>query len=226
MLITYAHRRLDTNKFFYIGKGSLRRAYEQRGHNRYWNAVVSKHGYEVEVLARWRTDEEAFAHERFLISCFRDMAHPLVNATEGGEGVSGWTWSATQREKLVKALTGRIGTFKNRKHTDETRAKISAALLGKPGPRKGVVVAESTRIKMSANAKRHFSTEAAIQRQRDLSRSQMRKVCAGGKEFESLHAFAKYVNRPLSTIHRWVLRGWQDRLDVAVQKMESHYDGK
>lgn len=226
MLVTYAHRRLDTKQVFYIGKGSLRRAYEQRGHNRYWNSVVAKHGYKVTVLAKWNTDEEAFAHERFLISCFRDMGHPITNATDGGEGVSGWKWSKLQREKLVKALTGRIGTFKNRKHTDETRAKISAALLGKPGPRKGIVVLESTRVKMSENAKRQFSTEAAIQKQRDLSRSQMRKVNAGGKEFESLHAFATYVNKPLSTIHRWVLRGWQDKLDKAVQQMESSYDGK
>jgi len=226
MLVTYAHRRLDTNKVFYIGKGSLRRAYEQRGHNKYWNAVVEKHGYEVTVLAKWETDLEAFNHEKFLIECFKGMGHPLTNATNGGEGVSGWSWTPEQREKLVKALTGRKSSFKGCKHTDDTRAKISAALLGKPGPRKGIVVLESTRTKMSESAKRYFSSEVAVQKQRDLSRLQMRKVFAGGKEYESVHSFAKAVDKPLSTVHRWIKRGWQDKLDNAVKQIEVRYEGE
>lgn len=215
MLVTYAHRRLDTKQMFYIGKGSLRRAYEQRGHNRYWNAVVAKHGYEVMVLAKWATDEEAFAHERFLISCFRDMEHPLVNATEGGEGVSGWTWSAVQREKLVKALTGRIGTFTGRKHTAETRTKISAALTGKTSSRKGVVLTPQQRDAMRELGIKQFATEQARQAQRDLARAQMKPMTACGTVFESIHAFSKYTNKPLSTVSRWVNRNWQHKIDAA-----------
>jgi hypothetical protein len=220
MLVTYAHRRLDTNQVFYVGKGSLRRAYEQRGHNKYWNAVTKKHGYEVNILAKWNTDLEAFAHEKFLIACFKDMGHPLTNATDGGEGVSGWKWSVSQREKLVKALTGRAGTFKGKKHTEETRKKISAILLGRESPRKGVVVSDSARLKMSKSAKKHFSSEVAVQKQRDLSRPQMRKVFAEGEEFESVHALAKAINKPLSTTHRWVMRGWQDKIDNAIRQIK------
>ena len=220
MIVTYAHHRQDTGQVFYIGKGSLRRAHEQRGHNKYWNAVVAKHGYKVTVLAKWQTDKEAFDHEKFLIACFKDLGHPLTNATDGGEGLSGWTWSDSQRAKLIAALKGRQGTFKGRKHTPETLALISQRLTGKPGPRLGVKLSESTRQAMSARAKAQWASEEARAKQRALAKPQMRTVIAGGKIFESVHAFAAYVNRPLSTIHRWVCRGWQEKLDAAVAQCE------
>jgi hypothetical protein len=201
---------------FYIGKGSLRRAHEQRGRNRYWNAVAAKHGYTVSVLAKWGTDAEAFDHETFLIACFKDLGHPLTNATNGGEGMSGWTWSASQRAKLVAALTGRPGTFKGRTHTPETLALLSQQRTGKPSPRKGVTVSESERGAMSTRAKIQFSSAEARAKQRECSRNQMRSVAAAGLVFESVHAIAAYINRPLSTVHRWVSRGWQGKLDAAV----------
>ena len=201
---------------FYIGKGSLRRAYEQRGHNRYWSAVATKHGYTVSILAKWDNDVEAFEHEKLLISCFRDLKHPLTNATNGGEGVSGWTWSESQRVKLIAALTGRPGTFRGRKHTPETLALLRQRRMGKQSPRKGVKLSEETRKAMSTSAKLHFSSEESRARQREGSKPQMRPVSAAGLVFESVHAVAAYINCPLSTVHRWVSRGWQDKLDTAV----------
>jgi hypothetical protein len=226
VIVTYAHHRQDTGQVFYIGKGSLRRANERRGHNRYWNAVAAKHGYTVSVLAKWDTDAEAFEHEKFLIACFRDLGHPLTNATNGGEGVSGWTWSESQRAKLVAALTGRPGTFKGRKHTPETLALISHRLTGKPGPRKGVVLSEEERKAMSVRAKLQFSSEESRAKHREFSRHQMRSVFAGGIVFESVHAVAAYINRPLSTVHRWVARGWQSKLDAAVAQQRNQNDCK
>ena len=226
MIVTYAHHRMDTGQIFYIGKGSIRRAHEQRGHNRYWNAVVAKHGYKVSVLAKWETDKEAFDHEKFLIACFKDLGHPLTNATNGGEGVSGWTWSASQREKLVAALTGRPGTFTGRKHTPETLSLISRRLAGRSSPRLGVKLPESMRQAMAARAKLHWASEEARSIQRMLAKDQMREVVAGGKVFESVHAFASYVKRPLSTVHRWVSRGWQEKLYAAVSQCEVCNDGK
>ena len=100
---TYAHFRLDDGKCFYIGKGKSSRAWVTKGRSQFWKNVVAKHGYLVQILATWESEEEAFEHEKFLIACFRDMGHPLVNLTDGGEGVSGF------------------------KHGTEVRAKISAA---------------------------------------------------------------------------------------------------
>jgi hypothetical protein len=226
MLVTYAHHRLDTGQVFYIGKGSLRRAHEQRGHNRYWNSVVAKHGYKVSVLAQWSTDAEAFEHEKFLIACFKELGHPLTNATNGGEGVSGWTWTESQRAKLVASLTGRAGTFKGKKHSPKSLALISQKLKGRISPRKGVVFSEEERKAASARAKLQFSSEEARAKQRESAKAQMRAIFADGENFESIHAFAKYTNQPIATIHRWVSRGWQEKLDAAVAQQRKKNDFK
>jgi hypothetical protein len=72
MYYTYLHRRESDNKPFYIGKGLGKRAWAHRGRNDYWARTVAKHGLKVEIVAEWKTEEEAFEHEKFLISCFRE----------------------------------------------------------------------------------------------------------------------------------------------------------
>lgn len=85
---TYAHARKTDGRIFYIGKGQGKRAHCERNRNRYWRNVVAKHGYDVQILCDWPTEDEAFDHEKLLISCFRDMGYELVNLTDGGEGAS------------------------------------------------------------------------------------------------------------------------------------------
>ena len=95
MFYTYAHITLDTNKVFYIGKGAGRRLFRKDARNQHWHNVVKKHGYKAVKLAEWATSEEAFEHEKFLISCFKDMEYKLVNQSEGGDGNSalgGFSW--------------------------------------------------------------------------------------------------------------------------------------
>ena len=86
MHYTYAHTRNDTGKIFYIGKGIKYRCNESRSRNQYWKNIVEKHGYKIEILAYWKTAEEAYDHEKLLISCFKDMGYELANLTDGGEG--------------------------------------------------------------------------------------------------------------------------------------------
>ena len=219
---TYAHYRNDTGQVFYIGKGSLKRAHEYRGHNQHWNRVAKKYGYTVKILAQWHTDQEAFTHEKLLIDCFKMLEHPLTNATDGGEGVSGWTWSESQRVKLIASLTGREGTFTGKKHSDKTLLLLRQKRLGKPSPRKGCVLSALTREKLSAQAKKQFASESVREQHRTLSKVQMRTVAAGGKTFESVHALARALEKPLSTVYRWVKHGWQDKLDAAVTQMENN----
>ena len=38
----YRHIRLDTNQVFYIGIGSIKRAYRKTGRNNYWNNITNK----------------------------------------------------------------------------------------------------------------------------------------------------------------------------------------
>lgn len=109
---TYAHYTADTNKLFYIGKGSIPkhrqsgilRAKSSKGRNKYWQHRVNKHGFRAEVLAYWETEQEALDHEILLISCFKDLNFELCNLTDGGEGLSG----IKHNEEFKKAASLRM----------------------------------------------------------------------------------------------------------------------
>lgn len=116
MFYTYAHITSDTNKIFYIGKGSGKRMYKKDARNQHWKNTVAKHGYKAIKLANWKTSEEAFSHEKLLISSFKDMEYKLVNQSEGGDGNS--------------ALGG--FSFKGRKQTKEAIEKTMAYVRGVP----------------------------------------------------------------------------------------------
>jgi hypothetical protein len=116
---TYAHYTEDTKELFYIGKGTgqdHKRAKCVWNRNPFWKNKVTKHGgFTYEILAYWDTEEEAFSHERLLISCFSN----LTNLTTGGEGLSGHKQSAETKEKRAQAHRGR----KNSQKTLERMSK-------------------------------------------------------------------------------------------------------
>lgn len=90
MSIVYQHRRLDTNEIFYVGIGkNEKRAYATSGRNSYWNNVVKKTGYVVEIVCRDITYEEACFLEIALIAKYgrSDLNEgSLTNMTDGGVG--------------------------------------------------------------------------------------------------------------------------------------------
>ena len=84
--------------------------------NDHWQNVVNKYGKpHVELLANWKTEEEALDHERLLISCFRDMGVELTNKSDGGEGTSGFKFAPHQIENLSKAHMGQVAWNKGLK---------------------------------------------------------------------------------------------------------------
>ena len=150
MFYTYAHYTPE-GRLFYIGKGSgNRRAYNFHKRNAHWKSIVAKYGNpDVQILAHWDTEEEAFDHERLLISCFRDLGHKLCNLTDGGEGPSGSKHSEETKAKLSAIL---IGNTRNLgvKRTEEEKIKISLFHkgnkynLGRPASEKQRQVASQT----------------------------------------------------------------------------------
>lgn len=116
MPYTYAHITSDTNKIFYIGKGSGNRLHKKDARNQHWHNTVKKHGYYAIKLANWKTSEEAFSHEKLLISSFKNMGYKLVNQSEGGEG------------------NGPAGglSFKGKTHTKEAIEKTMVYVRGIP----------------------------------------------------------------------------------------------
>jgi hypothetical protein len=105
-----------------------------QGRNNYWNKIVNKYGTpEVQILANWNTEEEAFSHEVLLISCFRDMGYELANLTDGGEGTFGLKLSDKHKAKISLKLKGREG----KKPSAETLVKLRESHLGQTAWNKG-----------------------------------------------------------------------------------------
>lgn len=98
MAIVYNHKKATTGEIFYIGIGLAKaRAYTHHGRNKYWHRIVNKHGYVVQITHEGVCKEEAVSIERYLIYFYgrRDIkAGPLINLTDGGEGVINVSWEA------------------------------------------------------------------------------------------------------------------------------------
>ena len=168
MAYVYQHIRLDTNEVFYIGIGSdtdgkFVRANNVRDRkNRYWNNIVNKVGYRVEILIDVINWVDACDEEIRLIKHYgrRDLNEGnLVNLTDGGEGGLGHIVSEEGKQKLRDARKGKITSeetkqkLRDRVITDEHRRKNREAQLGK-------ILSEETKRKISEfNKGKVFSEE-------------------------------------------------------------------
>lgn len=102
----YVHRRLDTLKIFYVGKGSHRvrdkkqtfeRAYTDENRNKYWNNIVNSVECSIEILCSCQTDIEAQRIEKEVIVAIG--RNNLCNMTDGGDGHAGIIISEELRAK-------------------------------------------------------------------------------------------------------------------------------
>lgn len=109
---TYAHINLSTNKIFYIGKGKKSRYLATAKRNPHWQNIVKKHGFKAEILAYWKTSEEALSHEMLLIASFKDMGYVLANKTTGGEDCQ---MSEETKTKIGLSLIGKKRSLESRK---------------------------------------------------------------------------------------------------------------
>ena len=125
MYYTYGHYKADSKELFYIGKGKGNRSHEKDSRSDYWQNIVKKYGYTVEIFAEWESEKDAFIHERFLIDCFKDLTS-LCNLTNGGDGCSGYIWTDEQKAKLKLRTPTRLGAVLSEK----TRKQISLSQLG------------------------------------------------------------------------------------------------
>ena len=161
----YIHCRASDGRVFYVGKGSGQRAYVSQGRNRYWMNIVKKHGLTVSIIQEGMQEWWAHELECELIALYG--RETLCNLTDGGDGTSGRIvgenekrlkrerfigqpgrqWTQEQRDAQGKRATGR-------KHSQETRNKVSAAKKGKPQPcAKFAMSKPESRAKVSAAKK-------------------------------------------------------------------------
>jgi hypothetical protein len=120
----YFHINPLKNEIFYVGKGRVRtkRAYSKDSRNPHWKNIVKNYGYIVDIIETGLYNEEAIKKEMFYINKIgrSDLGKgPLVNMTDGGEGLNG------------------IKRNKRKSPSEETRKRMSLAKKGKTSPKKG-----------------------------------------------------------------------------------------
>ena len=81
--IVYIHRKATNNEVFYIGMGTVKRSKAKDSRSEFWQSVVKKHNYNIEVVAYDLTLSEALELEAFLVSIYG--LENLCNHTTGGE---------------------------------------------------------------------------------------------------------------------------------------------
>ena len=169
MAYLYRHIRLDKNEVFYIGIGSdsegyYKRAKSNKYRNNYWNNIVSKTNYDIEILLDNLDKKKAIEKEKEFISLYgrSDLKKgTLVNMTDGGEGLNGFKHSESAKKKIGeyqktrtmsnetcnKISLSKTGVKRGNFHTAESKLKISEAV-------KKRIITDETRLKMSLATKK------------------------------------------------------------------------
>jgi hypothetical protein len=104
--VVYLHSRKDNNNVFYVGIGSLERAYSKAGRNNWWTKIAKKVGFNVHVLCKNLTSQEAKLIEIALIRRYKNMGMELCNMTQGGDGRLGGTQSEEWKKNHSQLLMG------------------------------------------------------------------------------------------------------------------------
>ena len=125
----YRHIRLDKNEPFYVGIGLddiPKRAYEtKKRRSQWWNNIVNKYGYSVDILFENVTIDFAKEKEKEFISLYGRIdlgTGTLCNQTNGGDGINGWKASVETKLNMSKAAKIRGTAMLNTPEIIEKRA--------------------------------------------------------------------------------------------------------
>jgi hypothetical protein len=208
---TYAHYKPEQGGLFYIGKGQGNRAYNTNKRNPHWVRIVNKYGKpDVEVLAYWDTEKEAFDHEKLLIASFRDMGFVLANVTDGGEGCVGLRHTDEVKQRISSLNKGRKLTQEQleklrlastgRKHTQETKDYLKKINLERvlTDEQKSKISEAGKRKKLSAEAKDKIRQKALGRKMSEEHRAIISATHKGKKQ--SPEQINKRIASRLATI--------------------------
>jgi hypothetical protein len=140
----YTYCYFDTNnKPYYIGKGKGRRAYRVHG-----NVSVPPKD-RILILKDNLTEQEAFMHEMYMIFLFGKKTEGglLENKTDGGE------------------INNNLPSWTGKKHSDESKKKISKSVSGVNHPQYGKPLTEEHKNKIKETKKKNpqkFSSETRL----------------------------------------------------------------
>lgn len=148
MFYVYVHRRADTNKVFYVGKGKRDRATSKQ-RNQYWKRIVALYGYTIEIVINGMQENKAHQLEMELISFYGK--ENLANLTDGGEGRSGSKHSESTKKKISQKLVGIEKTAATKLKMKEAQNKHEAKELRRVKSL-GKVFTDVTKSKISEKA--------------------------------------------------------------------------
>jgi hypothetical protein len=141
----------DAVRYVGVTQGTLERRLRQHVSTRnsprtpvaHWIAKLDREGVQPIILAEmvlWREGGSPYDFEPVYIEKYRRLGHALLNVTPGGRGGGIGPKSAEHRARISAALKGRKAPertpewraahaekLRGRRHSEETRAKMSAA---------------------------------------------------------------------------------------------------
>lgn len=201
----YLHRRQDTGEVFYVGKGTRTplkqyiRANTTNRRNIFWKRIVAKAGYDVEVVADFFREADAFTLEQQLIAQYKRSVDggTLCNLTSGGEGHSGLSPSQETRRKMSEKAKGKA-------KPDHVRIAVSAAQRGIPNsPEQN---AEHSR-RMSGAGNPWYGknrTDSFVEKISGWKSSQSKNVTDGINIYPSIKEAATVLGVRRDTLSRWL----------------------
>lgn len=133
----YLHTRATDGVVFYVGKGRGGRYKSKAGRNLYWQRVVSRHGFNAEILFDGLSEPDALIAEVDAIKELRHFGFRLCNFVDGGGGTSGWRHSdeikAQIRRNHAKYWVGKSRSKATAKIISETK-KARGQSIGDKNP--------------------------------------------------------------------------------------------
>lgn len=127
MFYIYLHIKKTNGEPFYVGKGKGKRSNSIHNRNKWWKNIVSKYGFDVIIIEDCLSEEDSLKKEKYWIKRIgrKDLGlGPLVNMTDGGEGICGLKFSDEHRKKIALASIGNKNGF-GKKYTDIQKQKMS-----------------------------------------------------------------------------------------------------
>ncbi len=146
----------NLKKYVGITKFSLEERFSQHTKRGFLlTEAIKKYGekqFSIDLIEVVESVERAYELEIFYIKEYNTKAPSGYNLTDGGDGIFGWNVTEEYREQCssrVKELhkNKKVGMY-GKKHTDETRKKMSESSKGNQNCL-GRVLSEETKLKIS-----------------------------------------------------------------------------
>jgi hypothetical protein len=188
MFYIYAHTKPD-NSIFYIGKGSIKRAYDSKNRNIYWNRVVNKYGFNVVLLSEHEDEQKAFDEEIATISHFEKF-NCLTNIAKGGLGSKGFRHTDEHKKSMRQKML-ECNPMSNPSFREKQKIALKKA-MSRP----------EIRLRQSVSRIGMKFSESHIESLRNCH--PMKPCIINGIEYKSLMEASRILGIRHGTLHRWI----------------------